>query len=206
MVTGILFGAGTSHALYTYNGGTTANDDIVFGCRAGKTVVCEDGVETVVETDCTLSDSVQINGNGGNDSIAITRAYTAYACGAIEDYISPVSYNGYYVDAVGGGNDDTLEGGTGDHVLSGGDGDDFITLYSSVGWTMGGAGGDRIVASISSSGWEVYGNSGNDCVETNTGGDPDLPDVLDCGSDTDEYVDINGFSEVSCETTVASCS
>ncbi|MGE5564190.1 MAG: hypothetical protein ACM3ZV_12930 [Bacillota bacterium] len=141
------------------------------------------------------SDSIEVHGMGGNDTL-IAGYYTSLLDGGDgNDFLD--GRNGSYLrDLEGGAGNDTIYSGNNTAVVNGGDGDD--TLYTSA-ETHGGAGNDTIILNSSSyySGAvtgdagddQITGNSnrdwlqGNDGSDTLRGGQGD--DTIDGGADAD---------------------
>jgi hypothetical protein len=140
---------------------------------------------------------------GGNDTdflIGVGGLASLYTvCGTS---ITPLAYNGHFLDMDGGSNTDLVFPGTGDSFGYGSDGDDLMQTFSPIGIILGGNGADDMYGTSAVTTDAIYGEGGDDCLTD----DGNAHSTFDCGGQTthDYYVS-PASGAVSCEVSVSSC-
>src|SRR6185295_7208350 len=109
-----------------------------------------------------LAVSDQVMGQGGNDQMLIVGVGVVGVdwCGVS---LTPLKYNGHYLDLAGGPGNDTLLSG-GDTYMTGYSGDDFLLTWRGQTYLGGDDGNDVLNVFTSQSGGYFDGGIGNDCL------------------------------------------
>jgi Ca2+-binding RTX toxin-like protein len=149
--------------------GSAAKNTITL-TQAG-TAVSVAGLSAQVTVDhADATDSLVVNGLGGNDSIDAS----TLPAGAIQ------------LTLDGGAGNDTIDGGTGNDTLLGGDGNDVLLGRGGNDLLFGGAGNDTLTGGDGDD--QVFGESGDDRMIWNPGDDTDLFE----GGDGIDTAEVNG--------------
>jgi hypothetical protein len=184
------------------------NAGISIGMGDGRPIVCfEEGgfgtggrvtVRTLGGT-AGLDDDYHVNGGTGNDSVVFVQSTTSSYCRSHFVSLSPLNYNGNFLDVNGKAGSDIIMGAQGDTVYFGDTGNDLLMTSSPIGQMLGG-GNDDLVISISAGGSErLWGDAGNDCLHDMT----DTYFTYTCGAGTDSST--NTFHALECENRGVAC-
>jgi Ca2+-binding RTX toxin-like protein len=129
----------------------------------GNWIITEDANRNCVRTyhlgNPALTENLTLNGTISWDYIQVWKTTgNASFCGAVHQ-VSPPTLNGFYLDVVGGNDNDVLSPANSlDAWALGGEGHD--TIFSASGYSEGGPGNDTLFASSTSD--VLYGNEGDD--------------------------------------------
>jgi Ca2+-binding RTX toxin-like protein len=146
-----------------------------------------------------LSDDFVIVGGSGNDVVIFVQSTTTSFCGLT---LSPLKYNGHFLDIHGVDGADFILGAQGDTFYFGGVGNDMMFHYSPIGRSFGGAGNDQVLSFSSGNGDRIFGESGADCLFDSTA----TFITYDCGSGSDKFSNSpKPPGTVSCETATSCC-
>jgi Ca2+-binding RTX toxin-like protein len=155
--------------------GDSLDNTIVTSRDAAGSILVNGGAVPITGGRATVANTatVQVFGQGGNDTISLDEANGALPAAQL----------------FGGDGNDTLSGGSGNDLLFGQNGNDIINGKAGNDMLFGGAGNDVMDGGTGDD--QVFGQSGNDRMIWNPGGGNDLMEGGD-GSDTAEVNGGNG--------------
>jgi hypothetical protein len=146
-----------------------------------------------------LMDDFVIQGGSGNDVVIFVQSTRTDLCGLT---LSPLRYNGNFLDIHSLGGSDFVFGAQGDTFYLGGSGNDFLFNHSPVGRSFGGTGNDQVLSFSSGNGDRIFGEGGADCLFDSTA----TFAAFDCGSGADKFSNSpKPPGTVSCETATSCC-
>jgi hypothetical protein len=182
------------------NGGIWDGDDVVCfeqgGYGAGQGVVVRG-----IGDDAGLVIDFVIHGGIGNDNVTFVQSTTSSYCRSQGiTSLSPLRYNGHYIDVNGRSGTDVIIGAQGDTLYFGDTGNDFLMTSSPIGGMLGGENDDFVISISPGSREGLFGQNGNDCLRDTTA----TFSSYDCGAGNDRSTNTTNVGP-NCENLGVGC-